>query len=73
MGGNSTDQTNRAMYLLTVIAAIFLPLSFVTGLLGINVGGIPGTDTPWAFAAVAVVILCLGVIEYWVLRILKWI
>ena len=67
------DQTNRAMYLLTVIAAIFLPLSFVTGLLGINVGGIPGTDTPWAFAAVAVVILCLGVIEYWVLRILKWI
>ena len=30
------------MYLLGIITGFFLPMSFVTGLLGINVGGIPG-------------------------------
>jgi zinc transporter len=44
-----SDQMNTRMYVLSVVAAIFLPLGFLTGLLGINVGGIPGTEHPWAF------------------------
>jgi len=32
---------SRTVYILTIIAAIMLPLSFITGLLGINVGGCP--------------------------------
>ena len=44
-----SEKTNRTMYLLTVVAAIMLPLSFLTGLLGINIGGIPGSDNPAAF------------------------
>jgi len=47
-----TEQTNNRMYILSVIAAIFLPLSFVTGLLGINVGGIPGAESPLGFPLV---------------------
>lgn len=43
------DALNRNMYLLSVIAAIFLPLGFLTGLLGINVGGIPGSENSHAF------------------------
>ena len=43
-----SDRMNRNMYLLSVVAAIFLPLGFLTGLLGVNVAGIPGTDSPWA-------------------------
>lgn len=43
------DKMNRNMYVLSVIAAIFLPLGFLTGLLGINVGGIPGADYNGAF------------------------
>jgi zinc transporter len=42
---------NRAL-LLAIVALIFLPLTFVTGLLGMNVEGIPGAHEPWAFAAV---------------------
>lgn len=30
--------TQKTQYLLTIVAGIFLPLSFITGLLGINVG-----------------------------------
>lgn len=36
------DQMARAAYLLSLVATLFLPLGFLTGLLGINVGGIPG-------------------------------
>ncbi|WP_428606841.1 zinc transporter ZntB [Sedimenticola sp.] len=56
-----TEQTNNRMYILSVIAAIFLPLSFVTGLLGINVGGIPGAENPLGFSLVVVGMLLVGV------------
>jgi zinc transporter len=44
-----SDQMNTRMYVLSVVAAVFLPLGFLTGLLGINVGGLPGTENPGAF------------------------
>lgn len=66
-------QMSRTTYLLSVVAGIFLPLGFVTGLLGINVGGIPGAATPWAFSAVAVGLVAVGVVGAWVFRRLKWI
>ena len=34
------QEQNSRMYLLSVIAAIFLPLTFVTGILGMNVAGL---------------------------------
>lgn len=42
-------QLNQRMYFLSIISAVFLPLGFLTGLLGINVGGIPGAENPIAF------------------------
>lgn len=50
--------SQEATYKLGVMAGIFLPLTFFTGLLGINVAGIPYADQPWAFWGV--VGLCLG-------------
>lgn len=58
------DQMNKTMYMLSIVAAIFLPLSLLTGLLGINVGGIPGTQSPIAFAIVTVAIVVVGVLEW---------
>ncbi|MET3999904.1 zinc transporter ZntB [Marinobacterium sp. MBR-109] len=43
------EQLNLRMYVLSIISAVFLPLGFLTGLLGINVGGIPGADNDYAF------------------------
>ncbi|MCG6903284.1 MAG: zinc transporter ZntB [Rhodobacter sp.] len=66
------DRLNRNTYLLGVIAAIFLPLGFFTGLLGINVGGIPGTDNPaafWIFTSGLVVVVAVQVVIF---RLLKW-
>lgn len=66
------EQTNQRMYVLSLIAAIFLPLSFVTGLLGINVGGIPGADNTWGFPAVIVlmIIIAAGLLAFF--RIRRW-
>jgi zinc transporter len=68
-----SDQMNRTMYLLTVVAAILLPPSLITGLFGINVGGMPGIDSSWAFAAVVGVLVVVAVVEVFVLRRLRWI
>lgn len=73
LANHLSDELNRGMYTLSVIAAIFLPLGFLTGLLGINVGGMPGADTPWAFAAVCGILAVLAGLEIWLLRRLKWI
>ena len=67
-----TEQINRNMYVLSIVAAIFLPLSLLTGYLGINVGGIPGEKWPWAFASVGLILLVLTTIEVWLFRRLKW-
>lgn len=68
-----TEQMNRNMYVLSVIAAIFLPLSLVTGLLGVNVAGIPGEKNDWAFALVTGGIVVVGCLEYLLMRRLKWV
>ncbi|MCB9688826.1 MAG: zinc transporter ZntB [Alphaproteobacteria bacterium] len=58
------EQMNHTMYVLAIITAIFLPLGLITGLLGINVGGMPGEDSPWAFAAVTAALVVLGIGQY---------
>jgi zinc transporter len=67
------EQMNRTMYLLTVVAAIMLPLGFLTGLLGVNVGGIPGADSPWGFAIVCALMALLVAVQVLVFRRLRWI
>jgi zinc transporter len=59
----SSAQMNRTMYLLSIITAVFLPLGFITGLLGINVGGIPGTENPKAFTLVCGALFCLFCVQ----------
>lgn len=65
------EAMNRQMLVLAVVAAIFLPLSLLTGLLGINVGGIPGADTPWAFWAVCGLLVVVCLFQIWLFRRLK--
>lgn len=66
------ELTNRRMYLLTMIAAIFLPLSFVTGLLGINVGGIPGANNSRGFLIVIGLLAVISVAQWIYFRWRKW-
>jgi zinc transporter len=68
-----SEEMNRTMYVLTVVAAILLPLSFVTGLLGINVDGLPGSkDAPSAFWLVTGGLIFVAALQIWLFRRLRW-
>lgn len=66
----SLASSEHATYMLTIVAGIFLPLSFLTGLLGINVGGMPGAADGNAFWIV--VAICLGVLAALLLLFRRW-
>ena len=58
----------HATYMLTIVAGIFLPLGFLTGLMGINVGGMPGVedgDAFWIVVAVCIGIMALQLFLFW--------
>jgi len=67
------ERMTQTMYALTILAGVFLPLTFLTGLLGINVAGIPGSENPWAFVSVCVILAGITGAQIWVFRRLKWI
>jgi len=66
------EHTNRTMYLLSIVTAIFLPLGLLTGLLGINVGGMPGVNSAWAFWIVCALLVVVTTLEVLFLRWRKW-
>jgi zinc transporter len=68
----ASDQMNRNMYMLSVVAAIMLPLGFITGLLGINVGGLPLTHSTNGFWIVTGALVILVAIQVYFFRKQKW-
>jgi zinc transporter len=59
--------------LISIAALIFLPVTFVTGLLGMNVAGIPFAQEPWAFwGVVACCVLIAILVLAWFVRA-RWI
>jgi zinc transporter len=68
----TSEQVNTRMYVLSVVAAIFLPLGFLTGLLGINVGGIPGADNTLAFWVFIAMLVLVVILQVMIFRWRKW-
>jgi zinc transporter len=66
------QQQNSRMYVISILSAIFLPLGFLTGLLGINIGGMPGAGSPDAFWVFLLMLVVLVAFQFWLLRKLKW-
>lgn len=66
------QQQNSRMYVLSVVAAVFLPLTFVTGLMGMNVGGLPGLESPFGFVASIVVMAATAAILLVYFRWKRW-
>lgn len=67
------ERMGRTMYLLAVITGFFLPLTFVTGLLGINVGGIPWAEQPYGFIASCLILAALAFGQWLFFRWLRWV
>ncbi|MDG1170021.1 MAG: CorA family divalent cation transporter [Sulfitobacter sp.] len=58
---------------MSVVAAVFLPLSLITGLFGVNLQGIIGANSPFGFIALSLALLILAVGLVALLRWLRWI
>lgn len=63
---------SRHSQILSVVAAIFLPLGFLTGLFGVNVAGMPGIDNAAAFWWLAGISLVLGLGLFLIFKIADW-
>ena len=63
-----SELIEKRALLLAIVALIFLPLTFLTGLLGMNVEGIPFAHEHWAFAGVCAIsfLIALGITGWFV-------
>jgi Mg2+ and Co2+ transporter CorA len=66
------DRVERRLRLLTIVSAITLPLGLLAGLLGMNVGGLPGTTFRFGFSIVVGVMLMIVFVEYWYFKRRGW-
>ncbi|HYZ62457.1 MAG TPA: CorA family divalent cation transporter [Acetobacteraceae bacterium] len=49
LAGLAAEETNRRLFVLSVISAAMLPATLITGVFGMNVGAVPGVDRDWGF------------------------
>jgi len=70
--GLLAHEQNSRMLVLSIVAAIFLPLSFLTGLMGMNVAGLPGTENSWSFWILVLLMLAAAATILVIFRRRKW-
>jgi zinc transporter len=60
------EQTNRTLFVLTVVTVLALPITLVAGLFGMNVGGIPLSQHKYGFfLLVSPLLILTAFLAYW--------
>lgn len=72
ISGLLTESMNKRIYLMTLVTLIFMPITFLASLLGVNLAGIPFNEAKWSFGAfvLLVIVICVGFII--LLKAKKW-
>ncbi len=65
-------RTNEVMKMLTIMASIFIPLTFLAGLYGMNFPDMPGSQTSWAYPTLLGVMLTIAVSMLYMFRRKGW-
>ena len=65
------NKTNEIMRVLTIISTIILPLTFISGLYGMNVG-LPFADSPFAFLYVMGICILISVVLIFFFMRKRW-
>jgi magnesium transporter len=67
-----SNRMNEVMKVLTIISTLFIPLTFVAGVYGMNFRHMPELDWPWAYPLVWLVMLIIAVLMVVFFRRKKW-
>jgi magnesium transporter len=55
-----SNRLNEVIKVLTIISTIFIPLTFMTGLYGMNFRFMPELDSPWGYPAILTLMMMIG-------------
>ena len=72
LNNHLTERLSASTNKLSAIASIFLPMSFVTGLFGVNLAGIPSAASDKSFPIFASIICAILIIQFVILKWKKW-
>jgi magnesium transporter len=67
-----TTRLNEVMKVLTVISTIFIPLTFITGIYGMNFRFMPELEWRWGYPLALLAMVGIGVAMYFYYRRKKW-
>jgi magnesium transporter len=67
-----SNKTNEIMKVLTMIATIFIPLTFIVGLYGMNFKSMPGLESRWGYPLVLILMAMIVVFMLNYFRKKKW-
>lgn len=68
----SAHKTNRVMMTLTLVTAIFLPLTLVAGIYGMNFDNMPELKWPYGYFAVLMLMALIVISGLWIAKIKRW-
>ena len=72
LAARQNERLNQKLYILAIVSCIFLPLSLITGLLGVNVAGIPFAENHFSFAALSAGLMMLAAVILLYFKGRKW-
>ncbi|HEY0218386.1 MAG TPA: transporter [Afipia sp.] len=62
------EQSNKSLHLLSVLTALLLPPTLITGIFGMNTKGLPLTDVDEGFLTAAVLIIASSALAYFIMK-----
>jgi len=67
-----SNKMNEVMKVLTITATIFIPLTLVAGIYGMNFGFMPELEMSVGYPIVLLIMLCVGVVMILYFRKKRW-
>jgi len=69
---STSNRMNEIMKVLTIISTLFMPLSFIVGVYGMNIKNMPELDWPWMYPALWVIMISIVVSMLYYFKKRKW-
>ena len=67
-----SNRMNEVMKVLTIIATIFIPITFIAGIYGMNFSNMPELTWPWSYLIFWIVVIAIGIIMLIYFKKKKW-